>query len=653
MKNILAFIILLGSLFGADINETLAKEFNLTLYDNLLKELNTSDPNYQLDKTLIIKTKQIISQNSETNVSFKTVKDQEQFISLFMKINSLLMREFELKDKNEDLKNQLEDIKEDIEEVDANSSQYLTLNLEYSYYYHLFEKNRNTIKTIDKNYKLWLDRLLSFLPKIKFYPDEKKLQQLTKKLEFYEKRLKKFSIELERYKILQREDLVKKSQKEIEYLKKRKEQVVNQIIKERLKEFFGALKSKSEKSIAIAKEIVDFAAAHSSNPYLSKALDITLNYSITKVLGAKYAYMLMLKKEILDFLNNNEIIGIPLYKFAEALGVFLLFLVFRKIFALIVLTFLRQLTRATKNTMDDKILKLLEGPLKFSFIILGLYFAFKISGIENAITQKIIKSLIIFVIFWLFYNMVNILDETIYRFTRKFGKELYREIGNFFIKTLKIFIFSIGLVSILQEWDINVSAFIASLGLGGLAFALAAKDTASNLFGGLSILVDRSLKLDDWIKVGSVEGTVEDIGLRTTKVRTFEKSLVTVPNQYIANNPIENFSRRNIRRIKMRIGLVYGTTKEQMRGILEDIRNMLKSHPGIAKNATLLVNFDEFGASELSIFIYCFTNTADWARYLEIREDVNMKIMDIVKKHGSDFAFPSESIYIEKLPEGI
>jgi MscS family membrane protein len=186
-----------------------------------------------------------------------------------------------------------------------------------------------------------------------------------------------------------------------------------------------------------------------------------------------------------------------------------------------------------------------------------------------------------------------------------------------------------------------------------LAFALAAKDTAANLFGGLSILADRALKIDDWIKVGNVEGTVEEIGLRTTKVRTFEKSLVTVPNQYIANNPIENFSRRNIRRIKMRIGLVYSTTQEQMQAILSDIRNMLQSHPGIAKKATLLVNFDEFGSSELSIFIYCFTNTADWAKYLEIREDVNLKIMQIVQKHGSDFAFPSESLYIEKLPEEI
>ncbi|MRJ02907.1 MAG: mechanosensitive ion channel [Epsilonproteobacteria bacterium] len=376
-----------------------------------------------------------------------------------------------------------------------------------------------------------------------------------------------------------------------------------------------------------------------------------MDRAITQRLGRRYALLLSIKDEVITFLNSNSLLGIPLYKFAEGFGIFLLFLLFRKLFTLIILRSLHHLTKKTRTTFDDELFSMLEGPLKFTFLIIGLYFAFKVAGVENLTTQRIIKSLIIFVIFWFFYNLVGILDDTIYRFARKFGKELYREIGAFFVKTLKIFIFAIGLVSILQTWDINVSAFLASLGLGGLAFALAAKDSAANLFGGLSILADRALKIDDWVKVGDVEGTVEEIGLRTTKVRTFEKSLVTVPNQYIANNPIENFSRRNVRRIKMRIGLVYSTTHSQMEAILRDLRNMLKSHPGIAQNATQLVYFDEFGASELSIFIYCFTNTAKWERYLAIREDVNLKIMEIVQRHGSDFAFPSESVYIEKVPE--
>jgi len=192
---------------------------------------------------------------------------------------------------------------------------------------------------------------------------------------------------------------------------------------------------------------------------------------------------------------------------------------------------------------------------------------------------------------------------------------------------------------------------LASLGLGGLAFALAAKDTIANLFGGLTVLIDKSMRKGDWIKIGEVEGIVEDIGLRTSKIRTFEKSLITIPNQVLANQSLENFSRRNVRRIKMVIGVTYDTTEAQMRGILEDIRTMLKSHPGIAQNELMMVYFRDFGASSLDIFVYCFTNTSDWEKYLAIREDVNLKIMEIVEKHGASFAFPSTSIYVEKLPD--
>ena len=641
-------------LYAADLNETIIKETNTTFYENIVKELNTSSPDYTLQKTLISKIEGFLSKTPKLpNQKDFDVTKESKFIDAFFTVNQYLLKAKKLEQENSQLKEQLDDIYEDIKESESNSSDYLTLNLEYAYYAKQKDFNAKIISAINNNYEKWLDTLLNNLPKVKFHYDQKRYQNLLKQIEALNTKIKKYEIEKERYKILGSKRRVETAQKKIEFYTNKKELLVKEAIKERLKEFFAALQKKDEKAIKIAHQIVAFAQKESNDPQLASTLEQLLGMAVEKKLGSRYVFFLQLKQQVLDFLNNNSFLGIPLYKFAEGLGVFLLFLLFRRLFALVVLRSLHHLTKATKTSLDDKLIALLEGPLKFTFIIIGLYFALDVAGVESAVADKIIKSLIIFVIFWLMFNLVNILDETIYKFARKFGKELYREIGAFFIKTLKIFIFAIGLVSILQEWDINVSAFIASLGLGGLAFALAAKDTAANLFGGLSILADRALKIDDWIKVGSVEGTVEEIGLRTTKVRTFEKSLVTVPNQYIANNPIENFSRRNIRRIKMRIGLVYSTTHEQMQAILNDIRNMLQSHPGIAKNATLLVNFDEFGSSELSIFIYCFTNTADWAKYLAIKEDVNLKIMEIVQKHGSDFAFPSESLYIEKLPEEI
>jgi MscS family membrane protein len=345
---------------------------------------------------------------------------------------------------------------------------------------------------------------------------------------------------------------------------------------------------------------------------------------------------------------NQTFLNQTLSDIAIAMLIFFLFLFLRKLFTSMVLKTLGALTKKTKTNLDDKILNILLGPLRFMFIIIGIYISIGYLNIDQELISKFLKSMIIFTIFWFLYGLVDVFSSTVYQFTKKFGKELHKEIALFIIKSLKIFIFSIGAVAVLQSWDINVSTFIASLGLGGLAFALAAKDTAANLFGGLTILADSSLKIGDWIKVNSIEGVVEDIGLRTIKVRTFEKSLITLPNQIVANNPIENFSKRGIRRIKMRIGLEYSSTNEQIVNIRDEINQMLKNHPKIAQNATMLVRFDRFEDSSLSIFIYTFTSTANWDEYLQIREDVNLKIISIVEKNNAAFAFPSLSIYTQE-----
>ncbi len=346
---------------------------------------------------------------------------------------------------------------------------------------------------------------------------------------------------------------------------------------------------------------------------------------------------------------NMTFFEIPLYKIAFAFFVFFVFLFLRKVFTLTLLRTIKQFTKKTATDIDDKILKILKGPIKFSFIIAGFYFFAVILDINSIILYHIIKSLVTIAIFWILFGIVNVFDNFIYDFSKKFGRDLYKEIGNFLIKSIKAFVLVVGIVAILQDWGINVSAFIASLGIGGLAFALAAKDTAANLFGGLTILADQSLKIGDWVKVGSVEGTVEDIGLRTTKIRTFEKSLIVMPNQTIANSPIENYSRRGQRRIKLRIGVTYDTPRETLQKIVKDITDMLRNHPKIAQEQTLLVRFDEFGDSALGIFIYTFVSSAVWSEYLEAKEDIYLKIMQIVENNNAQFAFPSQSIYIEKI----
>ena len=342
--------------------------------------------------------------------------------------------------------------------------------------------------------------------------------------------------------------------------------------------------------------------------------------------------------------------GIPLANLIAATLLFFLILGLRKVFTKIVLAFLQKLSKRTETYYDDRVISALKQPMRFVFIIVAIHVFFLLTFKETDFIRHIIDSLVVYTLFWAILDIIEALRELAYAATAKFNPDLSKEMGNFILTLVKILIAGIGLAAILTVWGINVTALIASLGLGGLAFALAAKDTASNLFGSFALLADKSIRIGEWVKVGGVEGVVEDVGMRTTKIRSFQKTLITVPNQLVANQPIENFSRRGIRRIKLHIGLTYGTTSEQILKIKQDIESMLRSHEGISQKESLLVYFDNFGASSLDIFIYTFTATANWAKYLEIREDIHVKIMQIVEANGSSFAFPSQSIYVESIP---
>ncbi|WP_281950423.1 mechanosensitive ion channel domain-containing protein [Nitrosophilus kaiyonis] len=656
-KILLVFTLFCSILFSAQINESFIKDKNATtIFKNILKDLQSkNDPQSNLQKTIIYKILNISKEKIKPlDLEKIAIKNQKDFIDTFIKVAKKYADAQKHKISLDVLQEQLDDIEKELSNLDENATNVLTLQLEYAYYYKKIEKYKKDIDYIEKNFYTWLSNLYPHLKKIKFNIKnlDKQIKDIDKKIILLDKKIKKLNAQKERWEILEKEKYVKNIEKEIKRVKNLKDSYLITKIELKLNKFFYLLKNRDEKVFELLKEIDTLANNLSKeNIFLKDGIKKGIDFFIEKEFGKTKTIFYKFKENTFSFLKTNTFFNIPLYKFAAALGIFLLFLFFRKLFALIILKMLKKMASKTKTHVDDAVLAIVEDPLKFSFIIVGFYLAVVVMDLENEIVDKIVRSMIILTIFWLFYDAIAVLEGSIYNFAKKFGKELYREIGNFFIKTLKIFIFAVGLVAILQEWNINVSAFIASLGLGGLAFALAAKDTASNLFGGLTILADKSLKIDDWIKVGDVEGTVEDIGLRTIKVRTFEKSLVTVPNQIVANNPIENFSRRDIRRIKMRIGVTYSTTKSQMDDILKNIRNLLKSHPQIDKNSTIIVNFDNFEDSSLSIFIYCFTNTANWQKYLEIKEDINLKIMDIVEKAGAEFAFPSQSIYVEKLPK--
>lgn len=354
----------------------------------------------------------------------------------------------------------------------------------------------------------------------------------------------------------------------------------------------------------------------------------------------------------IDEILNYKLSGVTIQDIAIAITIFVIALVVSNLASKILLKVLRKLTSKTKSEFDDQLLVTAELPLKFSIILIGFYFSKEWLGLSklDIFLNKLIESFATFLIFWLIYRLIDKFAYIFDKFYSKFGKKLSADIENFTIKTLRIITIIIGIMSILQGWGINVSAFLASLGLVGMAFALAAKDTAANLFGSLVIFTDRPFKLGDWIQTPDVEGTVEGIGIRSTRIRAFTQALISVPNATIANSPITNWSQMGKRRIKTRLGLTYGTTKKQMQNILKDLKTMLKNHPDIHKD-TIMIRFDEFGDSALGIFCYFFTATTNWGKFLEVREDVNFKIMEIIEKNGASFAFPSQSIYVESLPK--
>lgn len=377
----------------------------------------------------------------------------------------------------------------------------------------------------------------------------------------------------------------------------------------------------------------------------TQSLDVIGDLSMN--LGETVQTLLIPLYEKFPFLTHT-FLDIPLANLFTAITVFLLFLLLRKLFTLIIIGTLQKISKATDTYYDDKVISALKEPIRFAFILFGAHLFFLLIFKETEFIKNILNTLIVYTLFWAIISVMESLRSVFHHATEKLNPDLSIEMGNFILKISKILVGTLGLGAMLQVWGINVTALVASLGLGGLAFALAAKDTAANMFGSFALLADKSIRIGEWIKVDGVEGTVEDIGMRTTKIRSFEKSLITVPNQIVSNSPIENFSRRGVRRINMKIGLTYGTSGDQMNAIVKEIKAMLQGHENISQKETLLVNFESFGDSSLNILIYTFTNTSNWERYLNIREDIHLKIMQIVEENGSSFAFPSRSIYVEQ-----
>ena len=344
-------------------------------------------------------------------------------------------------------------------------------------------------------------------------------------------------------------------------------------------------------------------------------------------------------------INFNSELWSQIDSYIYALFIFLFFQLFRA--GLRKLAYL--VVKKTANNYDDGILNTLKTPIDFMFIILGINVAKSVIDLSPSVDiflDHIVRTGFIVILFLGLINILNHLSIHIRKITNKFGDKISPDVANFVIKSIRFFLIIIGFVAVLQEWGYNVSGFLASMGLVGMAFALAAKDTAANLFGSLVIFTDKPFRIGDWIKTPEVEGTIETIGIRSTKIRTFAQAQVTVPNGTLANSAILNWSRMGKRRVKMNIGLIYDTKAKTIQKIISDIKDMLQNHNDIDQE-TIHIYFSEFDSSSLNIFCYYFTKTTQWGEFMSVREDTYLRIMGIVEQNGSAFAYPTKTVYLE------
>jgi len=357
--------------------------------------------------------------------------------------------------------------------------------------------------------------------------------------------------------------------------------------------------------------------------------------------------------------SDAGVLGVSLGNVLSALGILILFLMIRRIFFRVVVTSITMVTKKTKTTLDDMFLAALEKPLEFAFVVVGFYVAgeaIPMSEEVASIFARFIRSLIAFTLFWILFRALNPLSFLMDRALNMIGDPSMRDtMKDFLLKLTKFVVICLGVAAVFQEWGFNVAAVLGSLGIVGMAVALGAKDFIANLFAGLTIFLDRIFEKGNWIQTPDVDGVVENIGFRATKIRRFDKALVTIPNARLAGDALINFSRMTNRRIYWMIGVEYRTTQDQLRLIINDISAFLNQDHDFETDPEKTKTFvfvDSFGPSSIDIMLYCFTKTTKWDEWLKVKERLAYKVKGIVEGHGAGFAFPSTSLYVETLPFG-
>ncbi len=357
--------------------------------------------------------------------------------------------------------------------------------------------------------------------------------------------------------------------------------------------------------------------------------------------------------EFWSMLSEQTWIDIPLTRWLIAAAVLFITVVVQKVGLTLFHRLSQQLAARTETRLDDVLLIAAEHPIKLFIYVAGILLAIHLLNPPADLFPLVTladnagRILTILVGIWFCWRLLEGLSVHFTARAQATDSALDDQLVPFIAKTLKIFLAMTGILVVAQNMGYSISGLIASLGIGGIAVAMAAKDTIANVFGSVMILVDRPFTIGDWIKTSEFEGIVEEIGFRSTRIRTFERTLIIVPNSSLASMVIDNIDARAQRRISMRIGLTYETTPAQMEAAIAGIESILTQHPGVDQSYKL-VKFDEFEDSSLSIFLYYFSSSKVWEDYLQVRQEVNLQIMKLLEEMALEFAFPTRTLHLHK-----
>jgi len=338
--------------------------------------------------------------------------------------------------------------------------------------------------------------------------------------------------------------------------------------------------------------------------------------------------------------------------YAIALLITLIAFVLRRVVTTVIFGFLKRLASRTETTLDDKLFPAMEGPVKAAIVVIGTVASIKVLKLSATADQTLgylYTGAFSLVVFWGFLRAFN----TVLDHMQEVAQQKQLGLAPFMPwikKSLLTVVFVFGVLMIAQSLGADVKAFLAGLGIGGLAFALAAQDTIANLFGSVVVAIDQPFKIGEVIKVSGNIGMVEDIGLRSTKLRLLDKSLMVMPNKTVAAEAIVNLSRFTGRRVEQVIGLTYDTTAEQMEELVAEFRRLIKAEAEVDPNSVICY-FRDYSASSLDIWMVFNVIDPDFHKHMQLRQRLSLAFMRAVEARGLSFAFPTQTLHVASLPD--